>query len=62
MKRKSKKMCKYANTGVVKVSTQNQVKIITQVMNTKTTAPKKQSQRGTVKTEFNANLWGGNKE
>ena len=55
-------MCKYANTGVVKVSTQNQVKIITQVMNTKTTAPKKQSQRGTVKTEFNANLWGGNKK
>jgi len=62
MKRRSKKMCKYANTGVVKVSTPNQVKIITQVMNTKTTAPKNQSQRGTIKTQFNANLWGGNKK
>ena len=61
-KKLKEEMCKYANTGVVKVSTPNQVKIIAQVMNTKTAAPKNQSQRGTTKTQFNANLWGSNKK
>lgn len=50
-------MCKYANMGVVNVSTQKQAQIINKVLNSKTSSGKTQTQLSVTKTQFNANLW-----
>lgn len=57
MKRRSKRMCKYANMGVVKVSTSAQARIITKALSEKNAAVRAHTEFGVVKTQFNADLW-----
>ena len=62
MSRRSKKMCKYANTGVVKVSTQKQVQIISRMLNSRNQSQQTPVKTSVSKTQFNANLWGTSKK
>ena len=55
-------MCKYANTGVVKVSTQKQVQIISRMLNYRTQSQQTPVKTSVSKTQFNANLWGTSKK
>lgn len=56
MEEKGIKMCKYANTGVVKVSTLEQFNIIKKVMNSKNEKDT-QLNINIKQTKYNANLW-----
>ena len=62
MNRRSKKMCKYANTGIVKVSTQKQVQLIRRMLNFESQSQQTSAKTSVSKTQFNANLWGASKK
>lgn len=53
-KRKEKKMCKYASTGVFEVKSKDQLEIINKVISQDVVRPHNKEQQ----TAFNSNLWG----
>ena len=53
MKRRKKKMCKYANTGVVKVTSQKQLQTIKEALSTRSDEKKRVVQQ----PRFDSKLW-----